>query len=336
VLAVSHFWGYRRWIFVAPAEEVRRSLEPGAVAAPLGGSAGPGAPPFRIALGAPASWVNFWKSDRAGWRAAYVRAGGVDVNLLHGVASIGGYSPLMPRHYARFAGAMQMWGGPTDPALFGSTALDLLNVRFVAVPAPPIGFGPGAFRDLEPVWEADGLRILRNPGALGLVWGVEGVAPAADAAERLRTARRGTIDVRRTALVAPEDGARLAGRRYALPTRLAARHLDANTVAVEVEAPGEAFLASSLVHYPGWRATIDGERAPLRRVNGLFYGLAVPAGRHRVLLRYRPASFAWGLALSALAAAALVAGTVLDRRRRRRPPSRSTSPPRPAPTAGSG
>ena len=47
---------------------------------------------------------------------------------------------------------------------------------------------------------------------------------------------------------------------------------------------------------------MDGQPVPLWRANGLVQGLAVPAGMHRVALRYAPASVGWGTAISALAA----------------------------------
>ena len=39
---------------------------------------------------------------------------------------------------------------------------------------------------------------------------------------------------------------------------------------------------------PGWRATVDGEPAPIERVNLLHRGVVVPAGAHDVELRYAP------------------------------------------------
>jgi uncharacterized membrane protein YfhO len=56
--------------------------------------------------------------------------------------------------------------------------------------------------------------------------------------------------------------------------------------------------------YPGWRATLDGQAAPILRANYLSQGVVVPAGRHVVELRYQPDSFTIGAALSGLAALA--------------------------------
>jgi uncharacterized membrane protein YfhO len=60
---------------------------------------------------------------------------------------------------------------------------------------------------------------------------------------------------------------------------------------------------------PDWTATVDGRSAPVWRANVAFRAVPVPAGRHEVVMRYRPPSALWGMALTAagIAAAALLA-----------------------------
>jgi hypothetical protein len=86
------------------------------------------------------------------------------------------------------------------------------------------------------------------------------------------------------------------------------------TISVEALAP--VLVATSVPAWPGWSAVTEaGMRLPLATVNHAFVGFAVPAGRHEVSLRYRPASFAWGLALGALGAAVFTLLAVRCRRR---------------------
>jgi uncharacterized membrane protein YfhO len=57
--------------------------------------------------------------------------------------------------------------------------------------------------------------------------------------------------------------------------------------------------------FPGWSATVDGNRAPLLRANYAFMAVRVRAGRHVLRLSYFPRRLWPGLAIALLAAAAL-------------------------------
>ena len=46
----------------------------------------------------------------------------------------------------------------------------------------------------------------------------------------------------------------------------------------------------SEIYYPGWEATIDGKPTEIGRVNYVLRVLKVPAGKHELVLTYRPAS----------------------------------------------
>ena len=50
--------------------------------------------------------------------------------------------------------------------------------------------------------------------------------------------------------------------------------------------------------YPGWKALIDGEEAGLYLVDGLFRGVEVPGGPHKIEFLYKPKSFHRGIILS--------------------------------------
>ena len=77
------------------------------------------------------------------------------------------------------------------------------------------------------------------------------------------------------------------------------------------------------LHYPGWKATVDGRDAPIERVNYLMRGVQVPAGTHRVEFTYEPTSYRVGWIVSLIATlGVLIAGLVgwrSQRRRRRQP-----------------
>jgi len=86
----------------------------------------------------------------------------------------------------------------------------------------------------------------------------------------------------------------------------------------DVAARRGALLVMPDVDYAGWKATVDGRHVALHRVDYLLRGVVVPAGRHRVELRYAPASWTAGWLISALTALALAAGAAVGIARRRR------------------
>lgn len=65
-------------------------------------------------------------------------------------------------------------------------------------------------------------------------------------------------------------------------------------------------LVASELAYPGWTASVDGQRVETAVANFAFRALAVPAGSHEVVLRYRPRSLVAGGILSVLAASAVL------------------------------
>ena len=89
-------------------------------------------------------------------------------------------------------------------------------------------------------------------------------------------------------------------------------------VRLRVTLADPAVLVVADAWHPNWRTWVDGREAHTGRVNGAFRGVALPAGEHRVEMRYRPRSFSTALAVSGTTLALLVLLLVLDRRRRRR------------------
>ena len=71
-----------------------------------------------------------------------------------------------------------------------------------------------------------------------------------------------------------------------------------NMISMEVESSCSQFLVLSETYYPGWKAYIDSTEAPLYKANFAFRAIAVPAGRHRVVLKYEPLSVRIGACIS--------------------------------------
>jgi hypothetical protein len=73
------------------------------------------------------------------------------------------------------------------------------------------------------------------------------------------------------------------------PAKAIVRHVteSANSAAIDVESAGRAFLVMSVTPQKYWRITIDGSAVPAVVTNIGYQGVEVPAGRHRIAMRYR-------------------------------------------------
>jgi uncharacterized membrane protein YfhO len=59
-------------------------------------------------------------------------------------------------------------------------------------------------------------------------------------------------------------------------------------VEIDAESPDGGWVVLNDVWHPWWRAEVDGQPVPVERANVLFRAVAVPAGRHRVVMAFRP------------------------------------------------
>jgi hypothetical protein len=90
---------------------------------------------------------------------------------------------------------------------------------------------------------------------------------------------------------------------------------------VQLDAPVQAgtALVVSENYFPGWQASVSGQRATVVRANYNLIGVVLPAGAREVQLTFTDSAYESGKAITlvalALAIAAIGAGVFLDRRR---------------------
>ncbi|GIK41247.1 MAG: hypothetical protein BroJett011_50800 [Chloroflexota bacterium] len=90
----------------------------------------------------------------------------------------------------------------------------------------------------------------------------------------------------------------------------------ANEVSLEVEAPSAGFVVLTDTYYPGWQATVDNQPAPIWPANLAFRAVAVEAGTHVIVFRYRSRSFTLGgwISVGALALVGISAVWLIKKR----------------------
>ena len=75
---------------------------------------------------------------------------------------------------------------------------------------------------------------------------------------------------------------------------------EAGRVVIDASSPRDGFLLLTDLDYPGWRASVDGQAAPLWRADGVFRAVRLSAGAHTVEFVYQPRSWRVGVSISLL------------------------------------
>lgn len=184
--------------------------------------------------------------------------------------------------------ARTQWLRPKIP----SPVLDLLNVRYLIYRGKP----PAGVRAL---FESEGYYVLLNPSALPRAF-VPERAISADAATAKQGISAPGFDPRKEAYVEGPLPAMSAASGSVRLTRDEPAKIDLEAT---LGSPGLVVLADRWDK--NWHAYIDGREVPLLVTNLALRGVAAPAGRSRIVLRYEPRIFYWSLAISALAALCL-------------------------------
>jgi hypothetical protein len=179
-----------------------------------------------------------------------------------------------------------------------------------------------ASRDVEPLdepglrlaYDGDDARVYANARALPRAFLVGGTQVVEDEDQALGAVLAPAFAGRRAAVVEePLDGLETPGR--AGTARIAG--YERERVEIDVDASRPALLVLTDVHFPGWKATVDGEEADLERVNYLHRGVRVDARSHRVEFSYEPASWRIGWILSAVGLVLLAAAVAVSTASRR-------------------
>jgi hypothetical protein len=160
--------------------------------------------------------------------------------------------------------------------------LEALGVTYVSF-APGTGFDPTLF---EKVRETPDEVVCRVRRALGRLFAVPRVEAAGNDVAMVEGMLVSGFDPRLITLSA--DAAAAGDYPGSVHCVLNWVEDEPDRVAFDAEAPDHAFVVIADTSFPGWSAEVDHQAAPLFRVNQLTRGVALPAGRHRVTMRYVP------------------------------------------------
>jgi hypothetical protein len=173
----------------------------------------------------------------------------------------------------------------------------------------------------QPVYEQNGVLILRNHRAMPRAWLV-GEAEAVregEALSRIRGEGDMQFDPRRTVLleVHPHELPALPGGLVAPDSSVRIVTYQPNRLVIETSAPTATVLVLSEIFYPGWEATVDGQRVNINVANYLLRAVPLSAGAHRVEMRYTAPAARSG-ALISIVTLCLVGGLLIYSWRKRK------------------
>jgi hypothetical protein len=142
-----------------------------------------------------------------------------------------------------------------------------------------------------------------------------GQAPVfADDQAAFAAIENGAADFRKFVYLPPE--AKWTVKSVGEPrARILAKDFTPTRQSIEVETPAATMVVVCQAYYHNWEASVDGAPTTLWRANYAFQGVEVPAGRHRILLRYKDKALRWGGTIS-LGSVLLCAGAWLILRKR--------------------
>jgi hypothetical protein len=139
--------------------------------------------------------------------------------------------------------------------------------------------------------------LLENLDPLPRAFLVSRVIAARDPADIVPTLLAVETDLSRVAATEGLDAAQFPGGDLSDAQVRITRYED-RVVEIETAAETSALLVLTDTFYPGWRATVDGQRSLIYRTDYWFRGVLLPAGQHRVRFEYDPLSFRIGIAIT--------------------------------------
>ncbi len=244
---------------------------------------------------------SYWPGSGEPWRFAAALRQGLYHSTLGSWAVEGSYDldyqGLFPRAQAYLTRYLRIAEGtPAHDKLLRMGAVEYVvalhrdgfeHLELVAEPPSPF---------VEP------LLVYRVPGALPRTYCVDGVRVARD----------------EDAVTLIEDPSFDPARELALPVGQALPSLpdfrgtsgivewQPDRLVIEAQLSHAGYVVLVDAYDPGWRTTLDHQPTASLRANFLFRAVAVPAGQHRIEMRYRPLSVTVGATVSLLAAATLL------------------------------
>lgn len=257
--------------------------------------------------------IDFIKRQEGVFRVVTDGGKGFTANTLapFGIEELGGYAGVYPERLNRlfsFIETRTLQGAFDRWVMFSRhnqwRFYDMMNVRYfltargAPAPSPDLRL---AFRQEIDVYE--------NPRALPRAFVVHRALVEKETDRILRAMASPWFDPGSVVMLeqAPPGGFAPAAPP-ASPGRAEIARYGEDRIEITADLPANGWLVVSNTFFPGWVATSDGKATTLQRADCAIMALPLGAGRHNVILEYRPGSIALGKILSLLGIVLVLGG----------------------------
>lgn len=245
--------------------------------------------------------------------------------MLLGLYDVQGYNPVQVQRYVEYMAVLN--GRPQDyhdanvfPSGLASPLLDLLNVRYIVIPANSragqVDF-QWLFENFPTVYADNDVRVLENPEAFPRAWIVHDVRQVAPG-EALQLLATGIVDPRTTALVEEQPPALAMPADPSIDQVTILEH-QPDRIRALASTGAAGMVVFSEIFDPGWRAFVDDVPVPIQLVDHVFRAVSLPAGSHEIELRYQTPSLLLGVSITGVTVAFLITATFVLGMTPRRP-----------------
>jgi hypothetical protein len=188
------------------------------------------------------------------------------------------------------------------PRGLSSPLLDLLNARYVIVPAQSAAVdSPALERFPDIVYQDRQVRILENPSAFKRAWIVHAATQGDPESHTALTAiAGGQVDAHKTALLEEVPPALEVPSDPTLDQAVVTSY-EVDRVGLRTSTTTPGLVVLSEIYYPAWHAYVDGKATHLYVADGALRAVAVPAGEHSIELRLESRALAVGILISSAA-----------------------------------
>lgn len=154
------------------------------------------------------------------------------------------------------------------------------------------------------VYDQTNVQIYENQRAMSRAWLVPRAETVSseEALRRIRGQSEQDFDPKSLALLeAPPDKlANLSASSRPLNGEANIIRYEPNRLVIGTKSDYQSVLVASEINYPGWEATVDGKQTEIYTADYLLRGIVLPAGEHRVEMRYTAPAARSGGIISAL------------------------------------